>query len=164
MYPVKPSFLIKSIWFSGGAAAAYAAYYATFKDLWGGAKMVRQFPARHLHKATYLFCCTHLLAASDTLQHVCLTARGLVVTNLPLPGCSSRVLIWTGTDQSTLVTLLQVARAHGTLPPVMQEDAERKQQERLFGPAARAALGAQWNSLVDNTLGRLAQELAKRGI
>lgn len=60
--------------------------------------------------------------------------------------------------------LLQVAQAHGTLPPVMQEDAERKQQERLFGPAARAALGAQWNSLVDNTLGRLAQELAKRGI
>lgn len=40
LYPVKPSFLIKSIWFSGGAAAAYAAYYATFKDLWGGAKMV----------------------------------------------------------------------------------------------------------------------------
>jgi hypothetical protein len=41
MYPVKPSFLIKSIWFTGGAAAAYAAYYATFKDLWSGAKEVR---------------------------------------------------------------------------------------------------------------------------
>lgn len=40
-YPVKPSFLIKSIWFTGGAAAAYAAYYATFKDLWAGAKNVR---------------------------------------------------------------------------------------------------------------------------
>lgn len=59
---------------------------------------------------------------------------------------------------------LQVAQAHGTLPPVMQEDSERKQQERLFGPAARAALGAQWNSFIDSTLGRLAQELAKRGI
>lgn len=40
IYPIKPSFLIKSIWFTGGAAAAYAAYYATFKDLWSGAKMV----------------------------------------------------------------------------------------------------------------------------
>jgi hypothetical protein len=40
LYPLKPSFLIKSIWFTGGAAAAYAAYYATFKDLWGGAKQV----------------------------------------------------------------------------------------------------------------------------
>lgn len=59
---------------------------------------------------------------------------------------------------------LQVAQAHGTLPPVMQQDADRKQQERLFGPAARAALGAQWNSFIDSTLGRLAQELAKRGI
>lgn len=46
----------------------------------------------------------------------------------------------------------------------MEEDAQRKQEERLFGPAFRAALGAQWNSLVDNTLGRLAQELARRGI
>lgn len=40
LYPVKPSFLIKSIWFTGGAATAYAAYYATFKDLWSGAKLV----------------------------------------------------------------------------------------------------------------------------
>jgi len=60
--------------------------------------------------------------------------------------------------------MLQVAQAHGTLPLVMEEDAQRKQEERLFGPAFRAALGAQWNSLVDNTLGRLAQELARRGI
>jgi hypothetical protein len=62
------------------------------------------------------------------------------------------------------VALLQVAQAHGTLPVVMVEDAERKQQERLFGPAARSALGAQWNQFIDMTLGRLAQELGKRGI
>jgi hypothetical protein len=41
LYPWKPSFLIKTVWFSGGAAAAYASYYALFKDLWGGAKQVR---------------------------------------------------------------------------------------------------------------------------
>jgi hypothetical protein len=57
-----------------------------------------------------------------------------------------------------------VAQAHGTLPPVMVEDAARKQRERsLFGPAARSAAAAQWNELVDNTLGRLAQELGRRG-
>jgi hypothetical protein len=67
-------------------------------------------------------------------------------------------------QQQGLVCCMQVAQAHGTLPPVMQEDAERKQQERLFGPAARAAVGAHWNTFIDNTLGRLAQELAKRGI
>lgn len=39
-YPVKPSLVIKTIWFTGGAAAAYASYYATFKDLWSGAKQV----------------------------------------------------------------------------------------------------------------------------
>lgn len=48
LYPVKPSFLIKSIWFTGGAAAAYGAYYATFKDLWSGAKQVHACPQLNL--------------------------------------------------------------------------------------------------------------------
>jgi hypothetical protein len=55
---------------------------------------------------------------------------------------------------------LQVAQAHGTLPPQQPQ----QPPERLFGPAARATLAAQWNGLVDDTLGRLAQELGKRGI
>jgi hypothetical protein len=55
---------------------------------------------------------------------------------------------------------LQVAQAHGTLPPQQPQ----QPRERLFGPAARATLAAQWNGLVDDTLGRLAQELGKRGI
>jgi hypothetical protein len=55
---------------------------------------------------------------------------------------------------------LQVAQAHGTLPPQQLQ----QPPERLFGPAARATLAAQWNGLVDDTLGRLAQELGKRGI
>jgi hypothetical protein len=55
---------------------------------------------------------------------------------------------------------LQVAQAHGTLPPQQPQ----QPPERLFGPAARATVAAQWNGLVDDTLGRLAQELGKRGI
>lgn len=140
LYPVKPSFLIKSIWFSGGAAAAYAAYYATFKDLWGGAKMVS---------------CSHLLLARQ--QHSCYRAKEESQGRL-------RVNRLRQLYSAVLPPSFQVAQAHGTLPPVIQEDSERKQQERLFGPAARAALGAQWNSFIDSTLGRLAQELAKRGI
>jgi hypothetical protein len=57
----------------------------------------------------------------------------------------------------------QVAQAHGTLPPVMATDQARKREELLFGPAARAALAGQWNELVDASVGRLAQELGKRG-
>ncbi|WIA11708.1 hypothetical protein OEZ85_011804 [Tetradesmus obliquus] len=89
---VKPSAVIKALWFSVGTGAAYAAYLKLHKDLWTGAK--------------------------------------------------------------------QVAQAHGTLPPQQPQ----QQPERLFGPAARATLAAQWNGLVDDTLGRLAQELGKRGI
>lgn len=70
------------------------------------------------------------------------------------PACqSSYFLTWP-------LLCLQVAQAHGTLPPQQPQ----QQPERLFGPAARATLAAQWNGLVDDTLGRLAQELGKRGI
>jgi hypothetical protein len=37
---VKPSAVIKALWFSIGTGAAYAAYMKLNKDLWSGAKQV----------------------------------------------------------------------------------------------------------------------------
>jgi hypothetical protein len=37
---VKPSAVIKALWFSIGTGAAYAAYLKLHKDLWTGAKQV----------------------------------------------------------------------------------------------------------------------------
>jgi glutamate-1-semialdehyde aminotransferase len=43
---VKPSAVIKALWFSFGTGAAYAAYMKLNKDLWSGAKQVGAgFPA-----------------------------------------------------------------------------------------------------------------------
>jgi hypothetical protein len=56
--------------------------------------------------------------------------------------------------------VLQVAEGHGTLPVVQLQE----QPEPLFGPAARSTVAARWNKLVDDTLGRLAQELGRRGV
>ncbi|KAF8070976.1 hypothetical protein HT031_001057 [Scenedesmus sp. PABB004] len=91
-WPVKPSAVVKGVWFAIGGGAAGAAYLTARRDIWARAR--------------------------------------------------------------------QVAEGHGTLPP--QEAAA--QPERLFGPAARATLAAQWNQLVDDTLGRVAKELGKRGL
>jgi hypothetical protein len=38
---VKPSAVIKAVWFSIGTGAAYAAYLKLHKDFWSGAKQVR---------------------------------------------------------------------------------------------------------------------------
>lgn len=54
----------------------------------------------------------------------------------------------------------QVAQAHGTLPV----QPHQPQPEPLFGPATRTTLASQWNALVDASVGRLAQELGKRGL
>lgn len=37
---VKPSAVVKAVWFSIGTGAAYAAYFKLNKDLWSGAKQV----------------------------------------------------------------------------------------------------------------------------
>jgi hypothetical protein len=52
-----------------------------------------------------------------------------------------------------------VARAYGTLPPRSAAGAEP-----LFGPKTRGALVRYWNGAVDRTVGRLAGELARRGL
>lgn len=89
---IKPSSVVKAVWFSIGTGAAYAAYYSIHKDLWAGAR--------------------------------------------------------------------QVAEGHGTLLSPHPQQAP----ELLFGPAARALLAAKWNQLVDDTVGRLAQDLGRRGL
>lgn len=40
---IKPSSVVKAVWFSIGTGAAYAAYYSIHKDLWAGARQVSRF-------------------------------------------------------------------------------------------------------------------------
>lgn len=92
MLAIKPTSVIRTIWFSIGAVAAYGSYYAIHKDLWTGAR--------------------------------------------------------------------QVAQAHGTLP-VRSE--QQDSTEPILGPAVRETIAARWNQLVDESIGRLAQDLGRRG-
>lgn len=52
-------------------------------------------------------------------------------------------------------------RSFRALPALQQRSSE---QEAFFGPQTRALVVRGWNKAIDNTLGALATELAKRGL
>jgi hypothetical protein len=79
-------------------------------------------------------------------------------------GAAAAAAAYAATQRAVWGGAASVARAHGTLPPPSPKGGGAAGEEQLFGARFRAWAAGQWNAGVDATLGRLAKELAKRGL